>query len=613
MQLRISGTYWRFILIELLKLLSLTACIIVTVGAFALALKPFADGKIGAIDALYFMMYASVPMLQYALPFAAGFAATLTYHRLAQDNELTACYAGGISHRAILVPSIALGLLCSISLFLLADQAIPRLLLKTQELITRDASRIISAAVEKREALIFPVRKGVRRALFAEQFTRPQGPPPAPAYDYFILSGVLAVELDVKGQVLKEASAKRADVWLYRQTEETDAGAIRGITTAVMKLGDTVGSITSKGTFDLASATQVFKIPDQLVDNPKFLSWSQMEDVRAKPELMQELDRRRRELAAAVAERQIIDLLDADLREDGRAILKDSIGKVVTIRSAGTLPPDTGGYPLKPARRSTKARDASGTGGTDGAGSTGSTGSTGEAAGAESAYIEIATTLADGSIRLQVAKSAEISRTKVASDAGQSTLDIRLKEVSTTGPRLIGQASGNAGAPSVSPDDDVAGENSEYTLTNLVPANDPLPDLLKLSIAELLATPQVQLAAPGGSVTKGPLKLARDNLANETASTLREITSKQQERLAASIACLVTIVAGAIMAMRLKDSLPLPVYLWSFLPALGALFSIAGGQSVTYRNGNAGLLLLYGGIALLLAWTLLQYRKLAAH
>ena len=601
MQLRISGTYWRFILIELLKLLGLTACIIVTVGAFALALKPFADGKIGAIDALYFMMYASVPMLQYALPFAAGFAATLTYHRLAQDNELTACYAGGISHRAILVPSIALGLLCSISLFLLADQAIPRLLLKTQELITRDASRIISAAVERREALTLPDSKGGRKALFAEQFTRPQGPPPAPAYDYFILTGVLAVELDAKGQVLKEASAKRADVWLYRQTEETDTGAVRGITTVVMKLSDTVGSITSKGTFDLASATQVFKIPDQLIDNPKFLSWSQMEDVRARPELMQELDRRRRELAAAVAERQIIDLLDADLREDGQAILKDSVGKVVTIRSAGTLPPDSGGYPLKPSRRNTGRRDASGADGT------------GDPDTANAAYVEIATTLADGSIRLQLAKSAEISRTKVASDTGQSTLDIRLKGVSTTGPMPAGPVVNGQAAESEPGNDDVAGELSEYTLTSLVPANDPLPELLKLSIAELLAQPQVQLAAAGGSITKGPLKNARDSLARETASTLRELTSKQHERLAASIACLVTIVAGAIMAIRLKDSLPLPVYLWSFLPALGALFSIAGGQSVTYRSGNAGLLLLYGGIALLLAWTLLQYRKLAAH
>jgi len=604
-QLRISGTYWRFIFIELLKLLALTSAIIVTVGAFALALKPFADGKIGAIDALYFMMYASVPMLQYALPFAAGFAATLTYHRLAQDNELTACYAGGISHRAILIPSVALGLLCSISLFLLTDQAIPRLLLKTQELITRDASRIISAAVEKREALTLPGSRGGRRALFAEQFTRPRGPPPAPAYDYFILTGVLALELDAKGQVVREASAKRADVWLYRQTEETDSGAVRGITTVVMKLSDTVGSITSKGTFDLSSATQVFKIPDQLVDNPKFLSWSQMEDVRAKPELMQELDRRRRELAAAVAERQIIDLLDADLRDDGQAILRDSIGKTVTIRSAGTLPTESGGYPLKPARLSTKVRDAL------------------ESGGADTAYIEIATTLADGSIRLQLARSAEISRTKVAANSGQSTLDIRLKNVSTTGPKPAGQeaedgtgwdgASGDGASGDALTGDDVAGERSEYTLANLVPANDPLPQLLKLSIAELLASPQVQVAAPGGSVTKGPLKRARDDLAKETANTLREITSKQQERLAASIACLVTIVAGAIMAMRLKDSLPLPVYLWSFLPALGALFSIAGGQSVTHRNGNAGLLLLYGGIALLVAWTALQYRKLAAH
>jgi hypothetical protein len=135
-----------------------------------------------------------------------------------------------------------------------------------------------------------------------------------------------------------------------------------------------------------------------------------------------------------------------------------------------------------------------------------------------------------------------------------------------------------------------------------------LPELLKLSIGEMLALP-AEGAAAGGSA--GPLNRARWNLNHETAEMLREITSKQHERLAASLACVVTIIAGAIMAMRLRDSLPLPVYLWSFIPALAALFTIAGGQSVTYRQGNAGLLLLYGGIAVLTVWTLIQYRKLA--
>lgn len=591
MQLRISGTYWRFILLELIKLMGLTATIIVVVGAFALALKPFADGRLGALDALRFMMYATVPMLQYAMPFAAGFAATLAYHRLAQDNELTACFAGGISHKMILVPAAILGLACSSVLFLLTDQAIPQLLLRTQELVTRDASRLISAAVEKREALTVTDSRGTRRAIFAEQFTRPDGPPPAPAYDFFILTGVLAVELDPQGKVLKEVAARRADVWLYRRTEESDTGAVRGITTVAMRLSDTVGSVTGRGVFELANVTQSFPLPDAMIEDPKYLSWSQMEVVRAKPETMPNLDRRRREMAGALAERRIVTSLDTDLRDDGQATLRDGAGRTVIIRSAGVQPAVEDGYPLAAITRP----------GTE-------------------PVIEISSTLSDGSIRLQRAKAAVISRAKAVTDAGVSTLDIKLLEVTTTGPRAA--ADGATAAEAIASDivgpvqpeeTQAAGELSEYVLSGLVPASDPLPELLKLSISEMLALPAEGATAGGAAAggSPGPLNRARWNLSHETAEMLREITSKQHERLAASLACVVTIIAGAIMAMRLRDSLPLPVYLWSFIPALAALFTIAGGQSVTYRQGNAGLLLLYGGIAVLTVWTLIQYRKLA--
>ncbi len=591
MQLRISGTYWRFILLELIKLMGLTATIIVVVGAFALALKPFADGRLGALDALRFMMYATVPMLQYAMPFAAGFAATLAYHRLAQDNELTACFAGGISHKMILMPAAILGLACSSVLFLLTDQAIPQLLLRTQELVTRDASRLISAAVEKREALTVTDSRGTRRAIFAEQFTRPDGPPPAPAYDFFILTGVLAVELDPQGKVLKEVAARRADVWLYRRTEESDTGAVRGITTVAMRLSETVGSVTGRGVFELANVTQSFPLPDAMIEDPKYLSWSQMEVVRAKPETMPNLDRRRREMAGALAERRIVTSLDTDLRDDGQANLRDGAGRTVIIRSAGVQPAVEDGYPLAAITRP----------GTD-------------------PVIEISSTLSDGSIRLQRAKSAVISRAKAVTDAGVSTLDIKLLEVTTTGPRAATDGATAAEAfasdivgPVQSEETQAAGELSEYVLSGLVPASDPLPELLKLSISEMLALPTEGAAAGGAAAggSAGPLNRARYNLSHETAEMLREITSKQHERLAASLACVVTIIAGAIMAMRLRDSLPLPVYLWSFIPALAALFTIAGGQSVTYRQGNTGLLLLYGGIAVLTVWTLIQYRKLA--
>ena len=54
------------------------------------------------------MGLAMVPMLQYVLPFAAGFGATLAYHRQTSENELTAAKASGVSHRALLMPALEL-------------------------------------------------------------------------------------------------------------------------------------------------------------------------------------------------------------------------------------------------------------------------------------------------------------------------------------------------------------------------------------------------------------------------------------------------------------------------------------------------------------------------
>src|SRR5688500_9453843 len=94
-------TIWRYTAIELGRLVLLTTSVLVVVIVFAAAVRYTAAGKLGPLETLRFMGLAMVPMLQYALPFAAGFGATLAYHRIAQDNELKAAAASGLSHRAL--------------------------------------------------------------------------------------------------------------------------------------------------------------------------------------------------------------------------------------------------------------------------------------------------------------------------------------------------------------------------------------------------------------------------------------------------------------------------------------------------------------------------------
>ena len=62
---------------------------------------------------------------------------------------------------------------------------------------------------------------------------------------------------------------------------------------------------------------------------------------------------------------------------------------------------------------------------------------------------------------------------------------------------------------------------------------------------------------------------------------------------------------------RLRESLPLKIYLWAFFPALGAVLTISTGQQMTHQNGPVGLLVLWGGVAALCVYTWVEFSRLA--
>ncbi len=117
-------TLWRMATVDLLRLVTLTAAIVVTIAAFGAMIPQLAKGRLGPAEGFRFMLLAVVPMLQYALPFASGFASTLVYHRMAQDNEVLAAHAGGLGHRAVLAPALGVGLLLAVVLSVLSEAAI---------------------------------------------------------------------------------------------------------------------------------------------------------------------------------------------------------------------------------------------------------------------------------------------------------------------------------------------------------------------------------------------------------------------------------------------------------------------------------------------------------
>ncbi len=577
MRLARPSILWRALTLDLWKLLLLTAAVVVSVGVFALVLRPLADGRIGPEEALKFMGFGILPMLQYALPFAAGFGATLAYHRLATDNELIACHAGGISHRTMLVPAGATGVVLAGVLLVLADFAIPRLLRSMEELLSQDVVRLIIAPIKRGEAIQFG-----KVQVYADDVAAP--PPDVEAgAERYVLSGVLAVELDDKGLVVREASARTAYVWIYRTAEGggvvvPDSGTRGSGTTVVLRLQDAAMQIKDPGLKEVEDSTFVYRIPNLFDDDPKFFSWSQLEEAKRRPERMNWIDRQKRTVAGLLHERVLVESISAQLATSGAARFTDPAGRAVVV----------------------KARRLG-----ENAGPKGWSIESGAAASADPRAVEVTTDLGEGRTRVQRARRAWLAAPADESSP-PGTVIIRMEDVAGGG--TLAPTPGGSGETTTILEPG-AGQLKEWSLSALTPAEAPPPESASRSIADLLTDARkagARAAAPNPRLAK-----AAETLAIQVADLGREILSKQQERLAASVACLVMVLCGAVMAMRLRDSLPLAVYLWSFLPALGTLLTISGGQRMTHQNGLPGLLLLWGGVGGLALYTFIEYRRVA--
>lgn len=561
-------TLWSYILSAVWKLVLLSTAILVAVIAFAATVKPLADGKLTPIEAVSFMYFAIPPMLAFALPFAAGFATTLAYHRLATDNEILAAKAGGISQRRQLVPALITGVVLALVLAGLNEQVIPRFLRSMESMITRNIMQMMVRTIERGESAEFA---GLE--IYASRIGRVDPEPGSQVTALYVLGDVTAVALAEDGTIETDVSAKRAQLWMMPAeaagVEDTDDDV------AVLRFEDLVYS--DEGSFQRwnESTTPPVRVPSPFADDPKYLTFGELRSLSRHPEKMNWIDDQRLEVARQIAARETIAVLTSTLRTQGEARFRDGQGNDVVVRAGGFKRGDWELQPIAGTERIEidlyKNTEGAG-GGIDRLAASG------------------------GTLRVETAQK---DPTRPIDD---SILSFHLSLQSVV---LLGAAGLDLDA------DTGQTEQAERELYGLLPMQDALKSLRRLSSAQIIE--EAEAAKTRFETGTNSITRAAGKLEEMIVKLNREILSKQHERMAMAVSCLVMVLTGAVTALRLRDRLPLVVYLWSFFPALITIISIDAGQQVTHGTGMIGLVLLWSGVAGLSLYTLLAYRQVARH
>jgi hypothetical protein len=541
---RLSGipwTLWRHLAWELLRVLAVTTGIIVTVIAFGAAAKPLAESSIGADTVLKYVSLAIIPMLQYALPFAAGFAATLVLHRFATDNEIVAMATAGMSYRRIFAPVLLIGTGLGVVMFILVAFVIPHFWTRMVELATSDATQMLVASVRRGEAL--SVDRG-RLMIYADSVEVVDPPAETGAQRRLLLTGVAAIEAGKRGTIepQTEFTAESAALDLYSAGNGTLAKVAFSNAT-IFRPGE--GAIVSVPRAEPEAAS----LASGFYRGPKFLPLDELIALRRDPNLASIVRDAKRRLQGPLGEIDLWRCLEKQAASGALSFEEPNSPRALRIEGARIV----AGELLPVAGRTSFTVTESVQG------------------------------------RPSRRCDAERGVLRAISEAG---FEPRMS-LSVPAPLRVRDLA--AGLPGRWPSriDDLLPVGCVPRRWDAAPTAEYLAAFANL--------PNTDGVAPYASIRKSSrtpvrvLEVALDDVVFESDSHLAQ-------RAAQPVSIVLVLLLGAMLAVVKRSALPLTVYVLAFIPAIVNILMISGGQQAM-RDGwyVAGSAVMWGGNALLLA------------
>jgi hypothetical protein len=169
-----SRTLFVYIFRDLFRIFMMASGAMAGIMSFGGLLRPLTREGLDAGQVARMLTYFGPAMTTYSFPVAALFATAVVYGRLAADNELTACKAGGMSLLSFTVagPALVLGLVVAIASLLFLCFIVPASTLKVEQVVYSNLAKMVESRIERTHRIEMP-----QSTIFAQEaHVIPPGP-----------------------------------------------------------------------------------------------------------------------------------------------------------------------------------------------------------------------------------------------------------------------------------------------------------------------------------------------------------------------------------------------------------------------------------------------------
>lgn len=502
-------TLYRFVLKDLLRLLVITSAVLILLMAVAAAVPYLSDGLLGPLSMIKFITYTSPTMLSVALPFAGAFVGTMVFNRMVSDREVLICRACGLNYMLILLPVGFLGVIAMVGMFYLSNWLIPEFYERAEHTLEKDIVSIVVRKVQNGE----PLQHG---DLIIHADAAAQGEPPKMQLQEGIepqsliaLRGVAVAKLGDDGRMTAYGTAERADMLLYHAAN--DSFVMLRLKNARYHGEEESGGQGMMDELPLGP----YSLENPYRERIRFFSMGELRRLNELPENQRYLRQLKSKLVTAVARQELIRKLRRGLdtaRGDGKVTLAGSLrGERFTV-VAPFIREHRDGLELLASGRS---------------------------------LIEI-DQFAHGVISERKYRAKRAVVTIDAQPSAEPRVSIRLFDLKVSSIKDKGLQTDRRSLrlPLVRWPEDITVEFRSMTLLKL-------KAYAMQEHASVASTDELI-----GHISAGISKV------------LNRAVAHLHERAALSLGCLLMVLLGAILAMKMENKLPLQVYLWTFLLAV---------------------------------------------